>query len=145
LQVYWLVISVGWGTQRLMATRGFGPAGENDWAFGQVMAIVVLAAPLLSAIEHLSGSTPTAAQGCANIQVVSELGVLGTITDEGAANALPQSEHSDEIEYERSPAFRGILFLAAWFWVACAIYIYTDAPTEFHLLVLALLFEVVLL
>jgi hypothetical protein len=120
-----------------MATRGFGPAGENGWAFGQVIAIVVLAAPLLSVIEYLSGSTPTAAQGC-------ELEVLGTIADEGAATALPPGEHSDEIEYERSPSFCGILFLAAWFWVACAIFLYTDAPTEFHVLVLALLFEVVL-
>jgi hypothetical protein len=109
------------------------------------MAIVVLAAPLLSAIEYLSESTPTAAQGCDNIQLVSGLEVPRTITDEGAATALPPREYSTEVEYESSPAFRGILFLAAWFWVACAIYLYTSAPTEFHLLVLSLLFEIVLL
>lgn len=127
-----------------MATRRLGPEGENGWAFGQVMALVALATPLLSALEYLSGPTPAAAPGSVSIHVANE--AAGTITDAETATVttLPQREASGETEYERSPAFRGILFLAVWFWVACTVFLYRSAPTEFHLLVLSLLVEVVL-
>ena len=46
---------------RLIDTRRIGPSDENSWAFGQILPLVLLAAPIVTIIEHFSdiGSVQT--------------------------------------------------------------------------------------
>ncbi|CAG7939896.1 unnamed protein product [Penicillium salamii] len=52
MQVWWLMVSFSWGVQRLFGVVALFPDKENmEWTFGQVMAIKLLAVPLVSALE----------------------------------------------------------------------------------------------
>ena len=42
---------------RLIDTRGAGPREENSWAFGQILPLVLLAAPIVTIIEHISDTS----------------------------------------------------------------------------------------
>ncbi|GFF54334.1 hypothetical protein IFM58399_09798 [Aspergillus lentulus] len=56
-EITWLSFSLAWGTIRIFIVRNTGHAStdihqeENIWGFGQVVAVVMLALPLLSIIE----------------------------------------------------------------------------------------------
>ena len=50
------MVSATWGVVRLVQLRAWGPNDENHWAFGQVVPLVLLVAPLLPVFEYLSGS-----------------------------------------------------------------------------------------
>lgn len=51
-QVWWLVTSFTWGCLRLFYMLPLGDGGSSDWTFGQVVPVVVLAAPLLTIAEY---------------------------------------------------------------------------------------------
>lgn len=52
IQVWWLMVSFSWGVQRLFGVVALFPdKGNMEWSFGQVMAITLLAVPLVSAFE----------------------------------------------------------------------------------------------
>ena len=53
-QVYWLIFALAWGMARLIETRIYGPDDENSWAFGQILPLVLLAALIVTIIEHFS-------------------------------------------------------------------------------------------
>ncbi|KAI1777780.1 hypothetical protein F4818DRAFT_325527 [Hypoxylon cercidicola] len=52
-EIYWLAISLSWGTLNLFTVRNYGPLSENTYTFGQVLPLIMLAAPLLSILENL--------------------------------------------------------------------------------------------
>jgi hypothetical protein len=52
-KVWWLVASFGWGVLNLVGTLGLSDGGNSDWTFGQIIPVVLLAAPLLSLFEYL--------------------------------------------------------------------------------------------
>lgn len=47
-----------WGVENLIGTLGLIDNGNSDWAFGQVVPVVLLAAPLLSLFEYLYPGKP---------------------------------------------------------------------------------------
>ncbi|KAH8670197.1 hypothetical protein BGZ60DRAFT_30477 [Tricladium varicosporioides] len=54
-EIYWLLVSIAWGTAHLFITRASNPdmtAVESDWTFGQILPVVLLAGPLVSIIEY---------------------------------------------------------------------------------------------
>lgn len=57
-KVLWMTISFVWGVIHLTLVRKPDLEGENDWSFGQVVPVVLIAAPLLSVAEYLYPGTP---------------------------------------------------------------------------------------
>lgn len=54
IQVYWLLVSIIWGTIQLLNTRSStSNPSDSEWTFGQVLAVVLLACPLMAIIENL--------------------------------------------------------------------------------------------
>jgi len=47
------VALAAWGTLQLYRDRSLGQKDENEWGFGQVIAVVMLVAPLLARFGHL--------------------------------------------------------------------------------------------
>lgn len=58
--MYWLVVSAIWGTIKLFQTRAaVDMVDEDSWAFGQIIPLVLLIAPLFAIVEQLySGMFP---------------------------------------------------------------------------------------
>lgn len=57
-QVYWLIISIIWGSLHLLRVRGTSEGGDNEWGFGQIMPMISLAAPLIAVSGYfLSGQS----------------------------------------------------------------------------------------
>jgi hypothetical protein len=54
-KVYWLLVSTIWGTMHLFTTRESSNGGESDQAFGQILPVIMLAAPLTIAEYLYSG------------------------------------------------------------------------------------------
>ncbi|KAF2472365.1 uncharacterized protein BDR25DRAFT_283776 [Lindgomyces ingoldianus] len=52
-EILWLLGSFIWGLTRLRQTLGLSNGGSGEWAFGQVISILQLAAPLLTISEYL--------------------------------------------------------------------------------------------
>jgi len=52
-EVYWLLVSTIWGTMPLFLTRESSSGGESDWAFGQILPVIMLAALLMTIAEYL--------------------------------------------------------------------------------------------
>ncbi|KAI1768744.1 hypothetical protein GGR53DRAFT_350406 [Hypoxylon sp. FL1150] len=52
-EIYWLVIALAWGSLSLFGIRSYGPTTERAFTFGQVLPLVMLAAPLFSIFENL--------------------------------------------------------------------------------------------
>lgn len=52
-EVWWLVTSFLWGILKLTSTLPLADGGNSDWAFGQVVPVVLLAAPVLAMAEYL--------------------------------------------------------------------------------------------
>jgi hypothetical protein len=53
-KVYWLLVStIFWGTMHLFTTRESSSGGESDWAFGQILPVIMLPAPLMMITEYL--------------------------------------------------------------------------------------------
>ncbi|KAM0803472.1 hypothetical protein BDR22DRAFT_31785 [Usnea florida] len=53
-EITWLTVLLAWGTITIIQDRasgGLGPSGDNGWAFGQVIALVLLFLPFLSFVE----------------------------------------------------------------------------------------------
>jgi hypothetical protein len=48
-----MTISFSWGLINLIQTRSSADGGENDWSFGQVVPVVLIAAPLLVLVEFV--------------------------------------------------------------------------------------------
>lgn len=46
-------MSLAWAAKKLLILRrDYGPAKENEWAFGQIVSLVLLAAPLVALADH---------------------------------------------------------------------------------------------
>lgn len=57
-QVYWLIISIIWGSLHLLRARGTPERGDKEWGFGQIMPMISLAAPLIAVSGYfLSGQS----------------------------------------------------------------------------------------
>lgn len=65
LQVAWLLVAFGWGISRLMNTIKYQRANtslkiqdddSSEWSFGQVVAMVLLAAPVITILEYFDHS-----------------------------------------------------------------------------------------
>lgn len=60
LQIYWLTMTMAWGLMQLIKTRSQpDPAFlklENQWTFGQIIAVVLLAAPILTTVGMLGAN-----------------------------------------------------------------------------------------
>lgn len=58
LQIEWLAFSILWGTLQLSHTRKLGrdlsEGGEDDWTFGQILPVILLAPPLVNLYEYLA-------------------------------------------------------------------------------------------
>lgn len=52
-KIWWLIGSFLWGISNLVLTRALSNGEKSDWTFGQVLPVVLLAAPLLAVFEHL--------------------------------------------------------------------------------------------
>ena len=52
-----MVGSFSWGLIRLLQTLQIQDRGFSDWSFGQVVPLVLLAAPLLTIFESFSKGT----------------------------------------------------------------------------------------
>ncbi|KAH7136175.1 hypothetical protein B0J11DRAFT_179519 [Dendryphion nanum] len=50
-EVLWMAISFAWGLVHLLRVRRSAHGGENDWSFGQVVPVILIAAPLLTVFE----------------------------------------------------------------------------------------------
>ncbi|KFA62590.1 hypothetical protein S40285_10344 [Stachybotrys chlorohalonatus IBT 40285] len=48
-----LAMSALWGTLRLTALRSVGNPADNDWTFGQILPLLLMAAPLMPMVESL--------------------------------------------------------------------------------------------
>ncbi|KAK3349527.1 hypothetical protein B0T25DRAFT_245300 [Lasiosphaeria hispida] len=66
VEIYLLVTSTVWGTDRLLSSKSSVKVDENSWTFGQILPICFLVAPIISAIrsftreqEHLPQSRDT--------------------------------------------------------------------------------------
>lgn len=89
-----------WATKRLLSLRiEFGPSDENEWAFGQVFPLVLLAAPVATLLDHWPGN--------------SEANPSQDSVDSSGAEtepSLPARQHNDDQpinqDYESSLAFR---------------------------------------
>jgi len=58
VQVYWLIISILWGSLHLLRARGHLDNGDKEWGFGQIMPMISLAAPLIAVSGYfLSGQS----------------------------------------------------------------------------------------
>ncbi|KAI0902053.1 hypothetical protein F4806DRAFT_445545 [Annulohypoxylon nitens] len=52
--VYWLIVSVIWGTMKVLDLRvilDYSKNQDNSWSFGQVLPVLLLALPLINLIE----------------------------------------------------------------------------------------------
>ena len=52
-QVWWLLITFVWGILNLLSAINVSQLGSDDWTFGQVVAVLSLATPLLTVFEYL--------------------------------------------------------------------------------------------
>ncbi|KAI0829532.1 hypothetical protein F5Y06DRAFT_308274 [Hypoxylon sp. FL0890] len=53
--VYWLIISLTWGTMKIVQLRSLLSHAENQddtWSFGQLLPVFLLALPMINLIEH---------------------------------------------------------------------------------------------
>jgi hypothetical protein len=61
-KVCWLIVGFIWGTIRLFivlnSIQRDSHESDNDWGFGQVVALVLLLAPLITIIKYLTHGTP---------------------------------------------------------------------------------------
>lgn len=58
-EVWWLIISFTWGLLNLWMRPTLHEDGINTWTFGQVMALLVVFAPLITLIEgYVKGMFP---------------------------------------------------------------------------------------
>ena len=57
IQVFWLLISFFWGALKFFQTFLRAPQGNSAWTFGQIVPVVLLAAPLLALAEYLYPGT----------------------------------------------------------------------------------------
>jgi hypothetical protein len=53
LEVLWVLLSFSWGLVNLLRVRAMADGGDDNWSFGQVVPLVLLAAPLLTVSEFL--------------------------------------------------------------------------------------------
>ncbi|RLL93972.1 hypothetical protein CFD26_100797 [Aspergillus turcosus] len=111
-EVYWLVFSFLYGLCSLLANlNAFGwdsipgldsmDSDNSGWSFGQVMAVVLLAAPLKTIVEYLYPAERESAPGCDNLTTPRN--------DSLQAGAEPQASiyDADEIaQPEHSSAFK---------------------------------------
>ena len=54
LKVWWLLASFIWGVLQLAFTLLLSDGGNNDWTFGQIVPVLLIAAPLISIFEFIS-------------------------------------------------------------------------------------------
>jgi hypothetical protein len=91
--------SFAWATKRLFSLRiEFGPSDENEWAFGQVFPLVLLAAPVATLLDHWPGNQEVNS-GQDNIET------SGAETEP----SLPVRQDDDQLidqDYESSLSFR---------------------------------------
>ncbi|KAK4449659.1 hypothetical protein QBC34DRAFT_404587 [Podospora aff. communis PSN243] len=151
-EVYWLIVSVSWGTKKLVATRKFSPGGESSWSFGQVLPLILLAAPLVSFLESLSGQEGDESGENGRYyqrrrtNSINEVEIIQVCpqpsTETAAVDAPPSARNAESLdEHEQSPSFLGTLFLAVWFYVLITEYIMTNAPRDLTKVFSALVFE----
>lgn len=53
IQTYWLIIALSWATLSLFSVREHGPSSEGTFTFGQVLPLIMLAAPVVSVSWNL--------------------------------------------------------------------------------------------
>lgn len=111
-------------TKRLFTTRSFGPKDENDWTFGQVVPLVLLVAPIVNLIEHLS-RTPDESM---SDEISSCTIDTQDLESEGSGEDQYQQTVDDWCEsYESSNLFRGAFALAAMSYLQlAAFFLITD-------------------
>lgn len=54
MKVYWLIVSVTWGTMKVVGLRvilSYSKQQDDSWSFGQVLPVLLLALPLINLIE----------------------------------------------------------------------------------------------
>jgi hypothetical protein len=57
-------VSFAWGAIHLVATLSTADAGSNDWTFGQIVPLVLLAAPFIAIIEYFYDGEASAQYLC---------------------------------------------------------------------------------
>ncbi|KAH7327769.1 hypothetical protein B0I35DRAFT_403234 [Stachybotrys elegans] len=57
-EVWWLLVAFVWGVLRLSQHRLGSHGGDNDWTFGQIIPLIMLAAPLMVIVESLMEAQP---------------------------------------------------------------------------------------
>lgn len=113
-EVFWLVVSFLWATQRLLALRAaFSPEEEDEWTFGQIFPLTLLAAPVAALIDHFSHSSDLPA--VLETSLASEEGE----TSDGSGESLDPEIDED---YEASMSFRGAFLLVGLTYVHIAIF-----------------------
>jgi hypothetical protein len=50
-EMWWLILSFTWGIINLWGRTNLDDQGQYKWTFGQVMALLVLAAPIIASAE----------------------------------------------------------------------------------------------
>lgn len=53
-KIMWVVINFAWGLIHLIRTRTSVFGGDENWAFGQVVPLILLAAPLITVVEYFN-------------------------------------------------------------------------------------------
>jgi hypothetical protein len=61
-----LAFSFGWAVGQIVGDLKVANGGNSDWTFGQIVPLVVLAAPLIAIVEFCAGMSLEAFQGVNN-------------------------------------------------------------------------------
>ncbi|PVI05626.1 hypothetical protein DM02DRAFT_85068 [Periconia macrospinosa] len=56
-EVYWLLVSITWGSFHLVNTKWSTSVGDNAWTFGQILPVILLVAPFITMVEFFIPDT----------------------------------------------------------------------------------------
>jgi hypothetical protein len=120
-----------WATKRLLTVRTAAHiADENEWTFGQIFTLVLLAAPLITLIDHLSrrSQAPIDDYSLASGQDTHELTSLAE--QPVLSSRQPSANEKRESEYESRISFRGASILAGFSYVHIALFVFLSDNTS---------------
>jgi hypothetical protein len=120
-----------WATKRLLTVRTAAHiADENEWTFGQIFPLVLLAAPLITLIDHFSrkSQAPIDDYSLASGQDTHELTNLAE--QPILSSRHPSGNEKRESEYESRISFRGASILAGFSYVHIALFVFLSDNTS---------------
>ncbi|KAK4206165.1 hypothetical protein QBC37DRAFT_329282 [Rhypophila decipiens] len=121
-EVFWLIISSIWRTMRLARLiQQYRPSLENDWTFGQILPMIMMAAPLILLSAPITSLCPGSISVPGRRESVPRIRPESEVITLDDASRQPEDENARFLE--SSPALQGAALLVALPYVQLGVYL----------------------